>query len=58
MNWENGTLYIKTPHGNHSVPCVEDEARFHVKRIIEGIARDHGYGTIAVDMAGELDEPS
>jgi hypothetical protein len=53
IDWNNGVLHIKTPHGNHTVACTENEARGHVKRIIEGVARKYGYGTICLDMTGE-----
>lgn len=55
INWEDGILHIKTPHGNHSIHCLKGEVPGHVKRIIEGIARKHGYGTVVVDMTGSVE---
>ena len=52
--WNRGILCVKTPYGNHEILCTGDEAPVHVKRIIKGIAREHGYGTICLDMTGPI----
>ncbi len=53
IDWRCGVLYIKTPHGSHTVVCKKAEVPNHVKLIIEGIAHEHGYRQIAMDMSGD-----